>query len=57
VGMARCGAKTGWAWFAAATTSLKVDPGGATAWVTWSSIGEPGAVLSACSAPPSMGGP
>ena len=45
------GAKTGWAWLAAATTSLNVDPGGATAWVTCSSIGDPGAPASGLQRP------
>src|SRR3954470_1499771 len=57
VGMARDGGKTGWAWLAAATTSLKVDPGGTTAWVTCSSIGDPGAPERSRSARASTGGP
>ena len=50
-------AETPWTWSAAAVTSLNVEPGGATACVTCSSIGEPGRPARACSAPPSTGGP
>src|SRR3954452_18173701 len=57
VGATWWGPRTGWAWLAAATTSLKVDPGGATAWVTCSSMGEPGAPARAFRAPAASGGP
>jgi hypothetical protein len=57
VGIARSGGNTGLTSPAAAITSLNVDPGGTAAWVTCSSMGSPGAFVTASNPAVSIGGP